>query len=79
VRGAESADVLAWVFRNRVRVAAIYGCVEPPPLAGRRFAAGARGGGAARGAPRHGAVRRVRASVELAPMPARIGELERRR
>jgi hypothetical protein len=64
----------AWIFRNRVSLQRIYGCVPPPPLAGARFA-----GRPAPALPerpprrlRPGELARRARGVELRPMPPRV-------
>jgi len=61
------------IFRQRARMAAVYGRVSPGELAGERFSAPTEGRAAADGAAprRHGQVgRKGRATVAL-PMPRR--------
>jgi len=74
--------MLAWIFRHRSRLQVVYGTVEPPPLAGARFArasaldqAGAGASAIPRdtlGPPRPGELRRKKKTLELRPMPRRV-------
>ncbi len=58
------------IFRQRARMAAVYGRVETGPLAGERFAAGS---SSAAGEPqRHGQVGRKGRSMLALPMPRRV-------
>jgi hypothetical protein len=62
--------MLDLIFRQRARMAAVYGRVEPSPLAGERFAAAT---SRATGAPqRHGQVGRKGRSTLALPMPRRV-------
>lgn len=65
--------MLSWVFRNRQRLATIYGMVQAPVLPGARLAAPPRAtlpeGGPRR--PGH-LMRRGKSVVELVPMPPRV-------
>ena len=68
--------MLAWVFRHRARLQAIYGRVEGPPLAGERFRAPEPGASVERAGARPaapGALRQRRdGTIEIRPMPRRV-------
>jgi hypothetical protein len=62
--------MLSWIFRNRQRLARIYGAAPPPALPGARFAARR---AAAAGRARPGELYRVARHVLVRPMPPRSG------
>jgi hypothetical protein len=66
--------MLSWIFRNRLRLARIYGAAPPPALPGARFAARPKAR-LPRGAdgPRPGELYRVARHVLVRPMPPRAG------